>query len=90
MAACARRDFLDSQNDAVSRPRSVCADCVLHYEALSPVQRAFHNLKSVDLRIRSIHHRLTDRMRAHSFATPMAPVPSAPSPIPSQSYLIDN
>ena len=83
MAASTRRDFLDSQNDAVSRPRPVCADCVLHDKALSPVQRAFRSLKSVDLRIRPIHRRLVDRMRAHSCATPMAPVPS-------QSYLIDN
>ena len=61
----------------------VCADCVLHYKALSPVQRTFRSLKSVDLHIRSIHHRLADRMPAHSCATPITPVPS-------QSYLIDN
>ena len=58
---------------------------MLHYKALSPVQRAFRSLKSVDLHIRSIHRRLADRMRAHSCTTPMAPVAR-----PSQSYLIDS
>ena len=56
---------------------------MLHYKALSPVQRALRSLKSVDLRIRSIHHRLADRMRARRCAKPMAPGPN-------QSYLIDS
>jgi len=41
------------------------ADCVRHYKSLAQVERAFRTLKSVDLRIRPIHHRLADRVRAH-------------------------
>ena len=43
------------------------ADCVRHYKSLAQVERAFRTLKSVDLRIRPIHHRLADRVRAHIF-----------------------
>jgi transposase len=43
------------------------ADCVRHYKSLAHVERAFRTLKSVDLRIRPIHHRLADRVRAHIF-----------------------
>ena len=41
------------------------ADCVRHYKSLAQVERAFRTLKSVDLRIRPIHHRLADRVCAH-------------------------
>ena len=37
------------------------------YKRLSDVERAFRSLKSVDLRIRPIYHRLADRVRAHVF-----------------------
>jgi transposase len=43
------------------------AECVRHYKSLAHVERAFRTLKSVDLRIRPIHHRLADRVRAHIF-----------------------
>jgi transposase len=43
------------------------ADCVRNYKALSQVERAFRTLKTVDLQIRPIHHRLADRVRAHIF-----------------------
>ncbi len=33
--------------------------------ALAAMERAFRSLKSVDLHIRPIHHRLPDRVRAH-------------------------
>jgi hypothetical protein len=42
-------------------------DCVRSYKALARVERAFRTLKSVDLQIRPIHHRLADRVRAHLF-----------------------
>lgn len=35
--------------------------------ALAQVERAYRTLKSIDLRIRPIHHRLADRVRAHIF-----------------------
>ncbi len=38
---------------------------VASYKSLSGVERAFRSLKTVDLHIRPIHHRLPDRVRAH-------------------------
>lgn len=38
---------------------------VRHYKGLAEVERAFRSLKSVDLKIRPIHHRLEKRVRAH-------------------------
>ena len=48
------------------------ADCVRHYQSLAQVERAFRTLKSVDLRIRPIHHRLETRVRAHIFLCMLA------------------
>ena len=39
--------------------------CVTSYKRLSAVERAFRSLKSVDLKIRPIHHRTADRVRSH-------------------------
>jgi transposase len=41
------------------------AQTVQAYKRLSGVERAFRSLKGVDLKIRPIHHRLEDRVRAH-------------------------
>lgn len=38
---------------------------VLAYKRLAQVERAFRSLKSVDLHVRPIHHRLAQRVRAH-------------------------
>jgi transposase len=43
------------------------AECVRHYKALANVERAFRSLKTIDLKIRPIHHRLAERVRAHIF-----------------------
>jgi transposase len=48
------------------------ADCVRHYKALAQVERAFRSLKTVDLKVRPIHHRLADRVRAHIFLCMLA------------------
>ena len=40
---------------------------VTAYKGLSRVGRAFRSLKTVDLMVRPIHHRLADRVRAHVF-----------------------
>jgi len=39
--------------------------CVRNYKSLANVERAFRSLKTVDLKVRPIHHRLADRVRAH-------------------------
>lgn len=40
-------------------------DTVRSYKQLSNVERAFRCLKTVDLKVRPIHHRKADRVRAH-------------------------
>lgn len=42
------------------------------YKSLSRIERAFRSAKSVDLKIRPIHHRLEDRVRAHVFLCMLA------------------
>src|SRR6266446_3503541 len=42
-------------------------DTVRHYKSLAQVERGFRCLKGVDLRVRPIHHRAEDRVRAHLF-----------------------
>jgi hypothetical protein len=41
--------------------------CVRNYKALANVERAFRSLKTVDLKVRPIHHRTANRVRAHIF-----------------------
>jgi hypothetical protein len=41
------------------------ADVVRAYKGLRQAERAFRSIKTVDLEIRPIHHRLPDRVRAH-------------------------
>ncbi len=45
---------------------------VLGYKSLSRVERGFRSLKSIDLKIRPIHHRLEDRVEAHIFLCTLA------------------
>jgi len=53
--------------EALSGPQVVAS-----YKSLSGVERAFRSLKTVDLPIRPIHHRLPDRVRAHIFLCMLA------------------
>ncbi len=43
-----------------------------HYKNLASVERAFRSLKSIDIRVRPIHHRLSDRVRSHIFVCMLA------------------
>ena len=45
---------------------------VAHYKNLAMVERAFRSLKSIDLRVRPIHHRLANRVRSHIFICMLA------------------
>jgi hypothetical protein len=47
-------------------------ECVRNYKALANVERAFRSLKTVDLKVRPIHHRTADRVRAHIFLCMLA------------------
>lgn len=40
-------------------------ETVRHYKSLSMVERVFRSSKTVDLKVRPIHHYLADRVRAH-------------------------
>jgi transposase len=41
------------------------AECMRNYKALAHVERAFRTLKTTDLKVRPIDHRVPDRVRAH-------------------------
>ncbi|AWP23868.1 transposase [Acidiferrobacter sp. SPIII_3] len=59
-----RTSVVDERMDA--------ATCVRHYKSLAQVERAFRSLKTMDLKIRPIHHRLADRVKAHIFLCMLA------------------
>jgi hypothetical protein len=48
------------------------AQVVRSYKSLADVERAFRSLKTVDLKVRPIHHRLADRVRIHIFLCMLA------------------
>lgn len=49
----------------VSAAELAAPEVVRAYKDLSQAERAFRSLKTVDLEVRPIHHRLPDRVRAH-------------------------
>ena len=61
----AQLDGLYIIRTSLSETRMDAAECVRQYKSLAQVERAFKTLKSVDLRVRPIHHRLENRVRAH-------------------------
>jgi transposase len=48
------------------------AGLVRSYKLLAGVERAFKTMKSIDLQVRPVHHRLADRVRAHIFLCMLA------------------
>ena len=65
IAAEAALDGLYIIRTSVDAQRMEAADCVRNYKALANVERAFRSLKTVDLKVRPIHHRTAERVRAH-------------------------
>ncbi len=65
IAAEAALDGIYILRTSVDAQRMEAADCVRNYKALANVERAFRSLKTVDLKVRPIHHRTADRVRAH-------------------------
>lgn len=57
---------------SLSKNQMSTAETVRSYKALAEVERAFRTLKTVDLEIRPIHHRLAGRVRAHIFLCMLA------------------
>ena len=57
---------------SLSAQRMSTEDAVLSYKSLSDVERAFRSVKTVDLQVRPIYHRLEERVRAHLFVCMLA------------------
>ncbi|MHB1529950.1 MAG: IS1634 family transposase [Acidiferrobacteraceae bacterium] len=72
IAAEAALDGLYIIRTSVGVERMNAATCVRHYKSLAQVERAFRSLKTMDLKIRPIHHRLADRVKAHIFLCMLA------------------
>jgi len=72
IAAEAALDGLYIIRTSVAAEQMAAADCVRNYKSLANVERAFRSLKTIDLKVRPIHHRLADRVRAHIFLCMLA------------------
>jgi hypothetical protein len=57
---------------SLAKKQMTAADCVRNYKSLAQVERAFRSLKTIDLKIRPIHHHLADRVRSHIFLCMLA------------------
>ena len=68
LASIAEEERLDGiyvLRTSVARQALPAEETVRNYKRLSAVERAFGSLKSVDLKVRPIHHHLAGRVRAH-------------------------
>ena len=72
IAAEATLDGLYIIRTSVAAEQMDAADCVRNYKSLANVERAFRSLKTIDLKVRPIHHRTADRVRAHIFLCVLA------------------
>src|SRR6202521_4831491 len=71
----ARADALDGLyivRTSVPATQMDAPECVRNYKSLANVERAFRSLKTIDLKVRPIHHRKADRVRAHIFLCMLA------------------
>ena len=67
VAAEAALDGIYVLRTSLSEERMSAEETVRSYKRLTQVERAFRSLKTMDLEIRPIHHRLERRVRAHIF-----------------------
>ena len=76
-----RQDHIDSEaaldglyiiRTSVSAAQMDAPTCVRNYKSLANVERAFRSLKTIDLKVRPIHHRLEKRVRSHLFLCMLA------------------
>jgi len=72
VAAEAALDGIYVVRTSVPAQRLSADDTVRSYKQLANAERAFRCLKTVDLKVRPIHHRLEDRVRAHIFLCMLA------------------
>jgi transposase len=72
IAAEAALDGIYIIRTSVPAAQMAAPQCVRNYKALANVERAFRSLKTVDLKVRPIHHRTANRVRAHIFLCMLA------------------
>ena len=72
IAAEAALDGLYIIRTSVPAAQMDAPECVRRYKSLAQVERAFRSLKTIDLKVRPIHHRLAERVRAHIFLCTLA------------------
>ena len=72
IAAEAALDGIYIIRTSVSAAQMDAPQCVRNYKSLSNVERAFRSLKTIDLKVRPIHHRTPERVRAHIFLCMLA------------------
>ena len=65
IAAEAALDGIYVIRTSVPAERLSAAEVVTAYKDLAHVEQAFRSIKTVDLQVRPVHHRLADRVRAH-------------------------
>jgi len=72
ISAEAALDGLYIIRTSVKAERMDAPTCVRTYKSLAQVERAFRSLKTMDLKVRPIHHHLERRVRAHIFLCMLA------------------
>jgi transposase len=72
IAAEAALDGLYIIRTSVTAQRMDAPTCVRTYKSLAQVERAFRSIKTMDLKVRPIHHHLENRVRAHIFLCMLA------------------
>ena len=72
VAAEAALDGIYIIRTSVPKKQMDSAEAVRSYKALAQVERAFRSMKTIDLQVRPIHHRLEGRVRAHIFLCMLA------------------
>jgi transposase len=72
LASEAALDGLYIVRTSVPATQMDAPECVRNYKSLANVERAFRSLKTIDLKVRPIHHRKADRVRAHIFLCMLA------------------
>ena len=72
VAAEAALDGIYVVRTSLAVDRISAEDAVRSYKLLAQVERAFRSLKTIDLFVRPVRHRLEDRVRAHIFLCMLA------------------
>jgi hypothetical protein len=72
VAAEAALDGVYIVRTSVPKQKMSAEDAVRNYKRLTGVERAFRGMKTIDIKVRPVHHRLADRVRSHIFLCMLA------------------